>query len=520
MTEIKNREQFRYKYKYILDRVLVFLSVFLLGCDEKNFNAKPISFLNRNALKEVKSKYKHKSLEVPKNWSKKISINISNGSSVLDIIKSIGVSNGLNIKFAKDLKDKELNYFCKEKPVLEAIKDISESSGFIIRVSNHGILIDSDEPYDHVHEVMFLSSTRKSNSSTSVNGSGSKGSMSMDIGSSVEVRSESISDTWKELEENLSFFLRSKKYTINKQAGLMIVNAKQSDHRRIARFLLDLHKRISTQVLIEAKVIFVKLYKEFRTGIDWSTLQISNFFTSPDKVFDISSKSVADNALSVLIGKDSQTASSIISLLEKYGELETISNPTTSVLNNQHAIFKVAENKVYFKIYQKTISIGGKSIDGVSTIFGSNLHTVPVGTILSVQPSVDFRNRTITMSIHPTISEVHDEKEDPSVAIMLKDNKVPDNIKSQVPVISTQEMDSTIRVNDGDLVVVGGLIKSSRSNNSSGPLGTKKLKFLRKNEKKSDQQEVVIMIKATILDPPENLLVRSLADYEIFPIKS
>jgi general secretion pathway protein D len=61
-------------------------------------------------------------------------------------------------------------------------------------------------------------------------------------------------------------------FTVNRQAGLVSVFGTQREHKAVAAYLEKLHTSVTSQVLIEAKILEVTLDDEFRFGIDWATL--------------------------------------------------------------------------------------------------------------------------------------------------------------------------------------------------------------------------------------------------------
>ncbi|QEK38496.1 type II secretion system protein GspD [Candidatus Cytomitobacter primus] len=550
------------------------ISLLLFGCTKqlerpKHFN-KEISKGKPIVRKKVK-----KVIEVPSGWKNKIDMSIPNHSAI-DLIKKLSMQNQLVVNFEHELEDRNIFFTCKNITVLEAIKKICELSDLRIQIQGYEINIMHNDKYEHFHEITFLSNVRNATTSTNIN-SGAKGGLN--IGSSTNLNSTHTSDLWKEIETNLNFILSGAKkkklrviklndntqpnessnsnnnsngalrsndsdsynssynhnynkaesnkkstnhdkpkYTINKQAGILIVRGTQLQHRKVHEFLIHMHKRAASQVLIEAKVLSVALNHELKTGINWNSL---NIYKSLKNKADIalSSEKPDSNAFKVLISENGNKEE-LINLLENFGEVSTVSNPTTTVLNNQYAVFKVAQNKIYFNLKQSYLShkygLDTNGVQQTTSTFSSEINTVPVGTILSVQPSIDFRNRTITLSIHPTISDVAKTLQDPAVTLMSK-NK---NITSEVPIISTQEMDSTIRVDDGDLVIIGGLIKKSSDRKKKGIPGVRKAPILGQTNNEEIYEETVIMLRAYIIDTPDNNLINSTKDYELFTLSA
>ncbi|QEK38040.1 hypothetical protein FZC35_01465 [Candidatus Cytomitobacter indipagum] len=494
------------------------ICLMLFGCNKKlerpKSLCKELKHAKSNAIKKPKKK-----MCIPLGWDNKMSVTFADYSAI-EILKKISEQSSISINISEELKDKKVFFSCKNISSLEAVKKLCALAGFRIVIQDSDIQIVKDEEYEFFHEIAFLSNVRSASTNTNVSAGCEKGGLN--IGSSVNLSNKHDYDIWKEIESNLNFILgeNNKKYTINKQAGVLIVRGKQRTQKQIHDFLMQVHKRASSQVLIEAKVLSVKLNHDLKTGINWNSLNL--YRNIKNKVdWAVGSETQNSNALKIFTSQKSDDGEivndSLIDLLENFGEVSTVSNPTTTVLNNQYAIFKVAENQIYFNLKQSDLS-WKKSVgeDKVLRAFSSEINTVPVGTMLSVQPSIDFRNRTITLLVHPTISDISHFTKDPAVPLMANDIKV----ESKVPIISTQEMDSTIRVDDGDLVVIGGLIKKRSAKEKEGIPGVRKVSVLGSTNRSEVYEEIVIMIRAYIVDSPEYNLISNAKDYELFKLNA
>ena len=75
-------------------------------------------------------------------------------------------------------------------------------------------------------------------------------------------------------------------FSINKQAGLVNVFASENTHDEVQDYLKKVRDSVTSQVLIEAKILEVTLNDEFASGINWSSIntfspEASLGFTSP-----------------------------------------------------------------------------------------------------------------------------------------------------------------------------------------------------------------------------------------------
>jgi len=137
-------------------------------------------------------------------------------------------------------------------------------------------------------------------------------------------------------------------FTIHKQGGLISVIATEKQHKFVKKYLDQLQKTSNTQVLIEAKIIEVKLKQEFKTGIDWSFVN-GGFNIQPEM------ENMAENSNFQLMSYQKKDANFkfLLHALETFGSLRTASSPRIVLLNNQTSIIKVAKNSIFFKIDHK-----------------------------------------------------------------------------------------------------------------------------------------------------------------------
>jgi general secretion pathway protein D len=161
---------------------------------------------------------------------------------------------------------------------------------------------------------------------------------------------------------------------------------------------------------------------------------------------------------------------SILNALEEFGSMRTISNPRITAMNNQAAVLKVAQNHVYFKLnYDKTYASSDSKREDIAV--SSDIKTVPIGLVMFVQPSIDISNNTITLFLRPTITKLAREVQDPAVDIAIRSINSEDKNKyepSKIPITEVREVASVLRLNDGEIAVLGGFMEVRSSKNKAG----------------------------------------------------
>lgn len=292
------------------------------------------------------------------------------------------------------------------------------------------------------------------------------------------------------------------RFSINRQAGLVSVFAPKRLQDKISDYMGELKKSVTAQVLIEAKVLEVSLNDRFSAGIDWTQVNIDlfggagaiGFGSAPGSlirgIIDPSGNQVFDSAVTFQRAGFQGAASA----LSRFGTVQALASPRLSVLNNQSAALNVAENVVFFEIDVETTAVEG----AVSTTFDTNAQTVPEGVLINVQPSIDLDNQTISMTIRPTVTSITSFTNDPNPSLATA------GVVSPVPNVNVQEFDSVISMNNGQAVVLGGLIQDKMESERNGvPVLSEAPVFggLFRNQKDEiSKTELVVFLRATIIE--------------------
>lgn len=314
-------------------------------------------------------------------------------------------------------------------------------------------------------------------------------------------------------------------FTINKQAGMISVYATEMQHAEIDKYLKVLRKAVTSQVLIEAKIFEVNLYDEYITGIDWQAVDLGagkgvfNFLSTggATNLADLA----AGNALgltnapggtlattaNLAVGYAGNDLQSLIQAISGFGTVRALASPRLTALNNQSAVLNVATNRVFFDI-----DVDSRDSDDDGTIdtveVKSDVKSVPEGVLVNVQPSINLDNNTISMSVRPTITRVVGTVSDPGVAFVASTIPGASNLRSNIPEVNVQEIDTVINVRSGQAMVMGGLLQDRAVNTQESVPVLGEVPMLGNLfKKKSDlisKTELVIFLKATILEAPEN----------------
>ncbi len=362
----------------------------------------------------------------------------------------------------------------------------------------------------------------------SVTGSGETASTTQSISGS-SINTESKSDFWAELRESLTALVGDKKgrnVVVSPQSGMVVVRAMPHELRAVEKFINKTQSFVQRQVIIEAKILEVELNERFQTGINWAALQTSGADsaligqTGGGSIFGGSGVTgIAGNtgildpgglsqitgtaasafggvfSLALTVGND---FSAFIELLKTQGDVQVLSSPQISTVNNQKAVIKVGKDEFFI-----TDVKSNTSTTTATAITQSNVELTPFfsGVALDVIPQIS-ESGEIILHIHPTVSTVTEK---------IKDISISSGTSLSVPLaVSTiRESDSIIRARSGQVVIIGGLMQNSVEERVSKvpllgdiPLLGALFRHTQEIKKKS---ELVILLKPIVMDSEQQM---------------
>lgn len=242
------------------------------------------------------------------------------------------------------------------------------------------------------------------------------------------------------------------------ESGVLVVRASQRGHREVEAFLAQVRESAHREVLVEATIVEVELTDRHRAGVDWSQLARSAGFSLQQSLLG---GELGQAPFFLLNYADRDTREGSVELtvraLAEFGEVRVLSSPRLMVLNNQTALLKVVDNQVYFTIDVETTSTQGV----VDRVFETTVHTVPVGFVMSVTPGI-HADGSVILNVRPTLSRIASFVEDPNPAL------AEASVVNRIPVIQTRELESLLKLQDGQTAVLGGLMQDSGSRDTRG----------------------------------------------------
>lgn len=245
---------------------------------------------------------------------------------------------------------------------------------------------------------------------------------------------------------------------INPESGIVTVRATSRQHEKIQEFLGQVMASARRQVLIEATIAEVSLSDNYKQGIDWNRFRADANATGLS--FSQTGSTITGAGLLSLAARHVTSSGGVftasVKLLETYGTVKVLSSPKLSVLNNQTAVLKVVDNLVYFTIKADTTA----NQTTTTTTYTTNLNSVPVGLVMNVTPQIS-ESDAVLLNIRPSISRKFGDVIDPNPDLQRL------GVENKIPVIRTREMESMLRIDNGNIAVMGGLMEDGLENNDT-----------------------------------------------------
>lgn len=292
----------------------------------------------------------------------------------------------------------------------------------------------------------------------------------------------------------------------NPETGVMSVRATGKQHLRVREFLDQVIGSARRQVLIEATIVEVALTNDYQQGINWSLLPVAvglgstalSFTQAPGGGRALLSGTSQPFLGSFGLARSSSSSdiSATVRLLESFGKTRVLSSPKVSVMNNQSALLKVVDNKVYFTISVTPGTTATLTTPGTAATYTTTVNTVPVGFLMNVTAQIGD-DEEITLNLRPTVSRITGYANDPSPALATA------GVTNRIPEIQTREFESIMKVRDGETAVMGGLMQDDQANATDQIPGAGRLaglgELFRYRSNQASKSELVIFLRPTIL---------------------
>jgi len=300
---------------------------------------------------------------------------------------------------------------------------------------------------------------------------------------------------WDSIEKAIAGLPGIASFSVNRMTGTIIVTATKKDLERVENYLAAIKKVLNRQVIIEARIVEVQLSETLRYGIDWTAVLeksgLGRVTVGTEKFATV----VADDMPSFHIGITGRDFIALLKALQTQGNVRVLSNPRVNIMNGQTSLLSVGRNVNFISRVETTTTTAATGVLPTTT-FTVETSGILSGIMIGIVPYISDTGE-ITMAITPIVSDL----------IRLEDKtlgKVGENIiQISLPTVDLRELSTTVRVKDGEMVIIGGLMqKKEVSEDSKVPLlgDIPLIGYLFRSRKRLDEKtELVIMLKPTIV---------------------
>lgn len=427
----------------------------------------------------------------------------------------------------------------KDVTVKEALESIRELYGYEYAVMGNRIAIQPNTLQTRVFQVNYLASRRQGATelrvtSSSISGTNagsttpSTGGVPIPAGTGTgttstgpttsRVYTDSDANFWLDIEDALKTIItgEGRSVKVNKISGVVLVRGLPSELRAAEQYLKATKVMVERQVMLEAKILEVSLSQQFQAGINWSsfnsgTNRVSLGVATPGTTLQPSgagalstsdatiTPGVAGSVIASALGKGFiglafQTANfaALLNFLETQGTVSVLSSPRIATINNQKAVLKVGTDELF--VTNVTTTTTTSTAGGTTATPSLTLQPYFSGISLDVTPQIDDEGNII-LHVHPAISTVAEKEK-------LIDLGTMGQFKLPLASSSVNETDSIVRVQDGNIVAIGGLMTQGQTSDRSGLPGTLNAAAgvaVGQRGSSLTKRELVILLKPTII---------------------
>ncbi len=449
----------------------------------------------------------------------------------------------------------EISVNLKDVSVTESLNTLRDLYGFDYTVQGNRIVVLPAALQTRIFQVNYLQAQRRGRTETRVSsgsitdgssspGSPAPGAVPVPVTGptggtgtrateSSRVTTSSDSDFWGDVQKSLIAILgggAGRNVVVNAQSGVIVVRAMPTELRSVDQFLKSMQLIVERQVVLEAKIIEVSLSDGYQAGVNWAAFRDGNtrFSTgvlAPGAVLqrngNISAPTARGPDGSVLgnssivggftgavasglglgtgaaggvfgLALQTQNFAALLSFLETQGGVNVLSSPRVATINNQKAVLKVGTDEFFVTNVSTTSSTSGTNTTVTPTITVAPFFS---GIALDVTPQIDGENNII-LHIHPSVSNVTEQRK-------LIDLGSLGSFTLPLASSDVNETDTVVRVQDGNIVAIGGLMRQRSVSDRSQVPGVGNVpgfgNLFRQRDVSNTKSELVILLKPTII---------------------
>jgi MSHA biogenesis protein MshL len=317
---------------------------------------------------------------------------------------------------------------------------------------------------------------------------------------------------------------------MSQHTGVVVVKGFPKDMREVENFLRSARLSIERQVMLEAKIVEVSLKEGFESGINWALLQQGNHRLSvganantinvpgsigrqygipsgsintpvdpgppaavtPNVLGNVLTSPFAGGAGMLGLAFTTNTFNGLLAFLETQGTVQVLSSPRVAAINNQKAVLRVGTDDFFITNISTTTTTSAAGNVTTPTITVQPFFS---GISLDVTPQIDDEGM-VTMHVRPSVSEVTERSRVVNLG-------TAGNFTLPLASSNVNETDTVVRVQDGYIVAIGGLMQQSQSDDKAQVPGVGEMPLaghlFKRTNRSLVKRELVFLIKPTVI---------------------
>jgi len=451
----------------------------------------------------------------------------------------------------------------KDVTLKEALDAIRDTYGYEYKIEGTRIFIQPITMQSRVYQVNYLMTRRLGRSETRVasgtitgqlnaigvisptpaaasaspSGNGMPGFTPSTLSDGSQVSTMSLTDYWAELADSIRAIIGAENgrgVVVSPQSSIIVVRALPRELREVEKFLRAARVTVERQVMLEAKVVDVVLSDSHQTGINWAMLnghldhlasvgadptrlnvpgsigdqygfrngsiqtQIDPTTSPPTVTMSTLGQLLASPVPaggSALLGLALTTRNfdALLSFLTTQGTTHVLSSPRIAAINNQQAVLRVGTDNFYVtNVTTTTTSVGTTAVTTPSI----TLQPFFSGISLDVTPQIDDENNII-LHVRPSVSVVSERTQVINLGTL-------GNYTLPLASSNINETDTIVRARNGNIVVIGGLMQQSETEEVDKVPGAGDIplagNLFKQTSKSLVKRELVFLLRPTVIE--------------------
>jgi len=350
-----------------------------------------------------------------------MSLSFPNQTNLRDIYKAIGQAFGINILFDPKLKDSKLSIELKNVTARQALESVVEAAGQFYKVFDEKtVIVVEDTPAnrrdyeDLVVKTFFLSNA--------------------DV---------------KDVNNMLRALIDARRIAVNEQLNSLVIRD-TADKVAIAERLINANDKSKAEVLVDVELLQIDTSKARDIGMTLASQTFSASLDTTQLGASTAGGAIYLNQIGNITRSMWQTTvpNVVLNLIKTDSETKTLAHPQLRITEREKANLVIGE-----KVPIPTTTFNTATAQNGTIVPITAFTYQDVGIKLDIEPKVHHNNE-ITLKLKVEVSDLG-----AAIPVSGQPNQYP---------INTRNIDTVIRLKDGETSLLAGLLKQTNTTATSG----------------------------------------------------